>query len=338
MLQQLQTNNSTFYGRYWNETHLLRRYVPSDQDLKILSFGCSTGEELVLLKKLFPAARLFGCEHDWSNMLAARGLVGGEATVFHSDANELVRHGPFDVIVCNSVLMAPSVAGADGPQGLPYALWTDIVAQLDAVLTPGGILQVINSNFPFRIHPCAIGYQPLRSPLLLGANFADVYSAEGHRLCTGVAGVGLSSLTNVHVAEENWSGIVPDDLTDVHFQKAGGVPASPVLHQLLPNMWDAPVRARGESRHVVVLPFETDRASYVTVSTSWTTVGADGVRILRSAVRRWFDGSDLPPQETVIEMYGPLAAAFFEGTLGRPSTRLILSSLEHKSLIYSPIF
>src|SRR4051812_759619 len=116
--RQLQTNNKTFVGRYWTEHAVLRRYVPSDAGLAILSFGCSTGEELVSLAALFPGARLFGCDIDWHNLSAARALLGRAATIFESRDDEIVRHGPFDVIVCNSVLMSHTTAVAGRASGI----------------------------------------------------------------------------------------------------------------------------------------------------------------------------------------------------------------------------
>ena len=39
---------------------------------RILSFGCSTGEEVLTLKAHFPGAEVFGCDIDWFNLRASR--------------------------------------------------------------------------------------------------------------------------------------------------------------------------------------------------------------------------------------------------------------------------
>ena len=86
MIPRMQTNNGTFFGRHFAETSLLRRYLPSDAGLRVLSFGCSTGVELLLLRNLFPCASLFGCDIDWSTLRAARALAGHNAIIFDSSA------------------------------------------------------------------------------------------------------------------------------------------------------------------------------------------------------------------------------------------------------------
>jgi SAM-dependent methyltransferase len=327
MIPQLQTNNGTFYGRYPTETRLLRRYVPSDQGLRVLSFGCSTGEEVLFLKALFPAAQLFGCEHDWANLAAARTTVGSHAVIFDSTADQLHRHGPFDIIVCNSVLLAPTANTPSGPRGLPPKLWSEMVSLLDSVLAPGGIIQIINSNIPFRLHPVATQYTPLRSPLILGAHFVDQFDLDGQRLCSGLGGTGLSAHLNVHLAEPGWAALRPEDLTDTHFQKAGDDPAVPVSDEIVPNLRPRAARGAGTSTYRPVVPSDPRPATFQTVTLDWRSVGADAVRLKRSVVRTWFDGTQLPASETTIDLTGAAASAFVEGQLGLPAVSIALPAM-----------
>ena len=88
---QLQQSASTSVARYWNVYSVLRRYFSSDRNLKILSFGCSTGEELVTLRTLFPSADLFGCDTDWYNLQCARAMLKRSALVFHSSDQEVAQ-------------------------------------------------------------------------------------------------------------------------------------------------------------------------------------------------------------------------------------------------------
>jgi SAM-dependent methyltransferase len=338
MISQLQTNNSTFYGRYWTETNLLRRYLATDQDVSILSFGCSTGEELLLLRKLFPAARLFGCDYDWSSLLSARALLGRDAVIYDSGKTDIARHGPFDIIVCNSVLLSHTVHGPDGQSALPAEAWLNAVTMLDAALKPGGVLQIINSNIPFRLHPLATQYTPLRSPLILGPNFVDQFDLEGRFLCAGVSGAGITAMLNVHLGADHWPLLRPEDLTDVHFQKAGGVPIAPVLDHRLPNMANPPARASGTMTFRSEALVDPRPATSTEIAIDWSSVGVEGVRIHRTARRVWFDGVALPDETTVIEMQGPLASAFLESAVGRPSMRLTMTALEAQPVIHSPIF
>jgi hypothetical protein len=327
---QHQTNNKTFVGRYWTEHGLLRRYFPHDRRLSVLSFGCSTGEELMTLRALFPGAALFGCDVDWHSLQAARALVGDAATFFESHDDAVLDHGPYDAIVCNSVLMRPG--------GIEASRWIDAVAALDAALKPGGILQVINSNIPFRLHPLANGYEALRSPLSLGPHFADQFDLEGRRLCTAVAGTGWSAILNRHLGEEAWRQLLPTDLHDVHFQKAGGRRAPAVEDEILPNLQQQGGWASGTMTYRPEMPADPRPSTFVEVDVRWTTTGVDGIRLNRTARRIWFDGSVAMSHSAPIDMSGPAATALIEAATGRRSSRLSMDALFNPRAIQATAF
>ena len=327
---QLQTNNKTFVGRYWTEHGVLRRYFPNDRNLAILSFGCSTGEELMTLRALFPRATLFGCDTDWHNLQSARALVGEAATVFESRGDVVLEHGPYDAIVCNSVLLRPG--------GIEASQWIDVVAMLDAALKPGGVLQVINSNIPFRYHPLATGYEALRSPLILGPHFADQFDLEGRRLCTAVSGTGWSAILNRHLGEEGWCALLPTDLHDVHFQKAGGRRAPAVEDEIIPNLPQTSEWASGTMTYRPEMPADSRPSTFLEVDVRWTTCGVDGIRLNRTARRIWFDGSVAMTVAAPIDMSGPAATALIEAATGRRSSRLSMDALFNPRAIQAPAF
>jgi hypothetical protein len=336
---QLQTNNKTFLGRYWTEHTVLRRYVPSDNGVSILSFGCSTGEELAGLQVLFPAARLFGCDIDWHNLQCARALLGDRATIFASADGEVLRHGPFDVILCNSVLMGPTTVKSGRKQGIDAARWTDVLGVLAEALKPGGILQIINSNIPFRFHPAAAGFQPLRSPLVLGPNFVDQFDLRGRHLCSGVAGVGWSAVLSRHLGEEAWPDMLPTDLQDVHFCKTGRILVpQPVGGEEIPNLPGGDCLVGGTMTYRPT-PIDDPRpATHIEIDVAWQSVGADGVRLRRSARRIWFDGRVVDLGDSTVEMTGATATAFLEASTGRRSTRLTMETLASPAAIRAPAF
>ena len=340
-MTQLQTNNKTFLGRYWAEHSLLRRYTPSDAGIRVLSFGCSTGEELLGLRALFPAAMLFGCDIDWQNLQMARAQLGSAAVIFESTWSQLTAHGPFDVIVCNSVLLQPTQTAANGQKSaIPSSLWLDAVAQLDAVLKPGGLLQIVNSNIPLRYHPCAASYTPLRSALILGPNFVDQFDIDGQHLCTGVGGGGWSPLTHRHLGEAGWRDVQPTDLHDVHFRKRGGVvDDSPIdderLTTLTPGM---PVASGTQTYRPAIDPNEARPSTHIEVDVHWTTNGVDSVRLKRHARRVWFDGSVAWCGTSAIDLTGASASVFIESALGRRSTRVAMEDLLAPKALRSAAF
>jgi len=338
--RQLHTNNRTFLGRYWTEHSVLRRFIPDDHGLSILSFGCSTGEEIVTIRSLFPGARVYGCDVDWRNVQTARALVGTGATVFQSGADGIDRHGPFDVILCNSVLLTPTSLRNGRRAGIDPVLWVDVVTQLDAALKPGGILQMINSNIPFRYHPAAAGYRPLSSALVLGPNFVDQFDLDGRHLCTGVSGTGWSSILSRHLGEEAWQALLPSDFHDVHFRKRGGTSTvPPVDDESIPSLPSTgPGWACGTATYRPHLPVDPRPSTHVEVDVTWTATGVDSVRLERTARRIWFDGSEAVSRRTVVDLGGSAATVFIESVSGRRSTHLSIDELFDAQPIRSASF
>jgi SAM-dependent methyltransferase len=327
---QLQQSSATAVGRYWTEHSVLRRYFPSDRDLRILSFGCSTGEELLTLRMLFPSADLYGCETDWYNLQRARALVKGSAVIFDSSPAEIESHGPFDIILCNSVLLRST----GRKPGIDSRLWLDVVEGLDRSLKPGGVVQIINTNIPFRFYPKASNFEPLRSPLILSTNFVDLFDLDGNHLCSGVPRGGFGVL-RCHLGEEGWSKLLPSDLDDVHFRKKGGKALPAIADELSPNFRPAVVAASGQATYRTTVPDDLRPATKVDLDVSWTAYRNAGVRLSRIATRTWFDGSETK-RIAELDLIDDLATTFVETVSGRRSKRLSLAMLEAQRL-YSPV-
>lgn len=332
---QLQTNNKTFLGRYWTEYSVLRRYFASDQQLSILSFGCATGEELATLRMHFPGARLYGCDTDWYSLQAARALLADKATIFTSSEQELLRHGPYDIVVCNSVLLRPTTALAGRKLGIDSILWSDVLSRLDSVLKPGGVMQIICSNIPFRYHPAFNRYQPLRSPLILGPSFVDIFNPQGSHLCSGVPGTGCSSILNRHLGEEAWKEMLPTDLHDVHFQKSGGSQLPSIEEELLANMPRGEAWASGSMTYRPEIPPDPRPSTHIEIDTTWTALAADSVRLERRVRRIWFDGTVVLSCATASEMMGSPATNYIEAAIGRRSTILSLDEMSRSKPVRS---
>ncbi len=327
MQTQLQTNSHTFLGRYWNELAVLRRYFPSDYGISILSFGSSTGEELATARLLFPNARLFGCDIDWHDMRIARAQLGDSACIFESSPAEIERHGPFDIIFCNSVLLRTTARGPGAGKGIDPRLWSDTVSMLDASMAAGGVFQIINSNIPFRLHPASAKYETLASPMVLGPHFVDQFDLDGRHLCSGIPGSGFSAVLNRHLGEEGWRTLLPGDLRHVHFRKEGGFRAPVVEDELIPNTSDGLPLASGMCVYRSEAPQDRRPCSYLEVGVEWETAGAVFVRTRRHAKRIWFDGTIAEEFSSKADLAGPDAIAFFEAMTGRRSTGLALNAM-----------
>ena len=342
LIPQLQTNNKTYWGRYLIEHQVLSRYVDCGKPLSILSFGCSTGEELLLIHKLLPNASLYGCDVDWHNLQTARALLGERATVFHSTSDNVQRNGPYDVILCNSVLLRHTEAGSDGKKsGIDREIWNSVLLLLDASLRDGGILQIINSNIPFRFHTVYQHYKPLRASILIGSNFVDQFDYDGRHLCTGVGGLGWSSHLYRHLGEKHWQDLVPTDLTDIHFLKdsSGYQSPPPAVNQDISVSTAQPhhLTARGSSLYSTEQDLSDSRPSTKTeVVLTWSSYGADFVSIEREIKFYWFDGTLVESSAFKQQLTGAAAGNFLESCTGRPSSRLFLDKLVQPVPIHSP--
>ena len=79
-------------------------------------------------------------------------------------------------------------------------------------------------------------------------------------------------------------------------------------------------------------------AAYLESTVDWSTLGADSVRLKRSARRIWFDGGLAYTSNATIEMAGPPAGASIEAALGRQSTHIAIEAAMRASPIRSPQF
>jgi SAM-dependent methyltransferase len=180
-MQRMQTAILTRVNR---EPRVMRniRHILSQAGLldgkKILSFGCSIGDEIATLKGYFPTCDIYGCDIDEDTLAAARSSVGHLATVFPSTANELQRHGPFDVICAFSVLCL-SPAPKDFAEKFTFSQFEDGVGQLDRALAPGGILALVNTSYLFNVTSFRDSYVTYRDPYSLRCGTGEIFAKDG---------------------------------------------------------------------------------------------------------------------------------------------------------------
>jgi SAM-dependent methyltransferase len=124
--------------------------------IAILSFGCSTGEEVFTLRRYFPAARIKGLDINPANIaiceqrLAERGdsriaFARAESTRGEAD-------GAYDAVFCMAVLRHgslgdPNVTRCD--HLLRFEDFENAVADFSRCLRSGGLLAMAHSNFRF---------------------------------------------------------------------------------------------------------------------------------------------------------------------------------------------
>lgn len=132
---------------------------------RILSFGCSTGEELVAIRRRFPAAEIVGAEiNPRSRSIATRKVASHEAIKVVSP-REI--GGSFDLIFALAVLQRePHVVQETGTENLsaryPFDRFDRTVTELVDRLEAGGLLCVTSSLYRIEDSCAAAALEPLR--------------------------------------------------------------------------------------------------------------------------------------------------------------------------------
>jgi len=162
-----QTTVLTWEDRYPEIFGLCQAHLKKRRDLTILSFGCSTGEEVITLREYFPSARIVGAEINPRSLAICRARTVDDRIVFlESNAQSIEREGPYDVVFCLAVLQrTPHAVKDQGVKSLaqtyPFAMFDAQVSEFDRVLKDGGLLVLHHTQYMFTDASVAAGYAAL---------------------------------------------------------------------------------------------------------------------------------------------------------------------------------
>jgi hypothetical protein len=243
--------------------------APAGRKLKILSFGCSTGEEVVTIRGIFRDAEIYGCEIEPVSLEAATATVGHLATIFKSDASAIADHGPFDLINCASVLCLNPPTHIN--KLFPSEEFDRLLAVLDGALRPGGLIALTNASYRFYESPLAPHYDPVRSDIVFSSGFVNVHTHDRRSFLERIrmpSYVAFRRGVAFAVADE-------EELADSLFRKrpAGEPPATRFLAL-------APVPAQFEA------DFEFTRSNLVGLDAAQRTNAIEVIRRYRFGVDR----------------------------------------------------
>jgi SAM-dependent methyltransferase len=149
--------------------------------LRILSFGCSSGLELMTLRVYFPSAMIFGCDLMSTDRFHKRSHAGKAARYFESSPENISQHGPYDMIFAMSVLCRQPLENPIA-KDFPFPLFESLVEILHRNLKPGGLLAIYNSNYLFRELPYADSYRPVQSALIPSNGWVSKWRKDGTAL------------------------------------------------------------------------------------------------------------------------------------------------------------
>jgi SAM-dependent methyltransferase len=169
--QAFQPYNCTCENRYPRIFSVLQSRLGITFDGRILSFGCSTGEEVFTLRRYFPHAFIKGIDINSGNIGACmRRLTNSNDNRITFEVSDSLAREPtaaYDAILCMAVLRH----GALGARGMTrcekyirFEEFARAVEDFARCLRPGGLLVIRHSNFRFSDAPA---YRKFESILAL---------------------------------------------------------------------------------------------------------------------------------------------------------------------------
>lgn len=183
---QIQIDTTTKLDRYpalFSSISKLFKYRrisrKDDSPLRILSFGCSSGEELLTIKTYLNNSIIFGCDVN-KKMLELAKAKSPSATVFYSTPSNLAAHGPYDLILCLSVFCVHDVHERNVPTIFPFTQYEDIfTGSIRSNLSPNGVVAIVNSNYFFDELGVSSEFKAIKTPAIPENTFTKLYFSTG---------------------------------------------------------------------------------------------------------------------------------------------------------------
>jgi len=162
-----QSTPLTWMDRYPEIFSVCRDYLIGKPDLRILSYGCATGEEVLTLRNYLPAAFIVGAEINRHSLAVSRQRKVDDRIVFlESDRAKIRETVPLDAIFCLAVLQRTPMRIINqrirSLKGIyPFEKFDEKVTELDSCLKRNGLLVVHHSQYLFADASVASKYAPL---------------------------------------------------------------------------------------------------------------------------------------------------------------------------------
>lgn len=150
------------YPELFNACKLLLHDVPEP---RILSFGCSTGEEAFSLAALMPNAQVIGADINHWCLRKCRSANSNPRLHFvHAHSNAFDSLSGLDAIFCMAVFQRTenrTRPAESAHPSFPFARFEQQIAKLDRMLAVGGLFFIDHSDFRFQDTCVAARYAPL---------------------------------------------------------------------------------------------------------------------------------------------------------------------------------
>jgi len=151
--QHLQRETYTCADRYPELFEQCRLHFASCASPRILSFGCSTGEEVFTLARYLPQAEIAGVDiNAWCLKQCIRKNQNAHLTFLHRMSREFAEAKDFDAIFCMAVFQRTEHRTENAQPddtGFTFERFEAEVAMLDRKLKPGGLFYMDEYDFSF---------------------------------------------------------------------------------------------------------------------------------------------------------------------------------------------
>lgn len=139
------------------------KYLHSVTQPKLLSFGCSTGEEAFTLAEYMPKAIITGVDiNEWCVRQCIRKNSSEKLRFYHRLSAEFEADSGYDAIFCIAVFQRGENKFKDRiTEGFTFEQFEKEISMLDAKLKPGGLMIIHQSDFSFADTGVASSYTPL---------------------------------------------------------------------------------------------------------------------------------------------------------------------------------
>ena len=184
-----QPNNDTQPDRYPEIFRFVQSQLGAGSAIRILSFGCSTGEEVFSLRHYFPQAVIKGIDINWRNIAACRRRLRREPDAGISFARASSTLGEpalyYDAIFCMAVLRQGQLALAGTTRCDHLIRFDDFAAAVkdfSRCLKAGGLLAIRHSNFRLVDAPAGVDFETMLRVATLPADKLPLFGRDNYLL------------------------------------------------------------------------------------------------------------------------------------------------------------
>ncbi len=183
-----QSSSLTSMDRYPHIFRFVQDTLGEGEAVALLSFGCSTGEEVFTLRDYFPNARIKGLDVAPENIrIARRRLRAAPDSDLHFEVAASTAGEPadtYDAIFCMAVFRhglvnRPDVMRCD--HWIRFEDFASAIADIARCLKPGGLLAISYSNFRFSDTPVAPHFQTILEDRVT-KRWARVFGADNRAI------------------------------------------------------------------------------------------------------------------------------------------------------------